>query len=109
MKNIVKLGGLFLLLAGYQTLKASDWTFTLPSPAKAGAVVLNSGEYKISMRGSVAVITDAKSEKSYTAMAKVVDAENKFENTMVATSKRDGELKITSLSIAGTKTKIVFE
>ena len=109
MKNIVKLGGLFLLLAGFQTLKASDWTFTLPSPAKAGAVALSSGEYKISMRGSVAVITDTKSAKSYTAMAKMVDGENKYQNTMVATSNRDGELKITSLSIGGTKTKIVFE
>jgi hypothetical protein len=109
MKNIVKLAGVFLLLAGFQTLKASDWTFTLLAPAKAGALALNSGEYKISMRGSVAVITDKKSEKSYTVMAKAMDGENKFDNTQIATSKRDGELKITSLSIGGTKTKIVFE
>jgi hypothetical protein len=109
MKNIIKLAGVFLLLAGFQTLKASDWTFTLLTSTKAGAAALSPGEYKIAMRGSVAVITEKKSDKSYTVMAKAVDGENKFDNTQVATSKRDGELKLTSLSIGGTKTKIVFE
>jgi hypothetical protein len=109
MKNILKIAGVFLLLAGSQTLKASDWTFTLLTPTKAGAVELSAGEYKVSMMGSVAVITDKKSAKSYTVMAKTVDGENKFDNTLIATSKRDGELKLTSLSIGGTKTKIVFE
>ncbi len=109
MKNIVRLAAAFLLLAGFCALEAAEWDFTLPAVTKAGAVMLNAGEYKVSLRGSVALITDKKSEKSYTVVVKTEDSESKFEHTFIATSKRDGENKLISLSIGGTKTKIIFE
>jgi hypothetical protein len=109
MRKIAVFVLLMSALAGLSALQAADWSFTLSSGAKAGTIALEPGEYKLALRGSVAVITDVKTSKSFTVVVKTENSDRKFDVTQVATAKRDGENRVLSVAVGGSPTKVLFE
>ena len=103
-----------LILAGALSLGAicfagtKSYDINLTTPAKAGNVVLAAGQYKLSVQGTNAVFTDARTRKSFTAPVKVETAPKKFHYTSVDTAPDQGSDKITSIELGGSTTQIAF-
>ena len=93
-----------LALAGIASAKSYD--IVLSSPAKAGALQLNAGEYSVKVKGSNAVFTNVDTGKSFTAPVKVQTGSKKFENTAVDTQKQNGADEIKSIELGGSKTPL---
>jgi hypothetical protein len=93
-----------LALAGIASAKSYD--IVLSSPAKAGSVQLNAGEYSLKVKGSTAVFTNVETGKSFTAPVKVQEGSKKYENTAVDTQKSNGTDEIKSIELGGSTTQI---
>ncbi len=84
---------------------AKTYEITLLGPAKAGAVELQPGEYKVRVEGSRAVFTDAHN-KLVTVPATVENADKKFDSTRVETANHDGMDTIQAIDLGDSKTRL---
>jgi hypothetical protein len=95
----------FLLWGGALTLSAvafagsKAYDVVLPAAANAGSVQLAPGEYKLKVEGSNAIFTGAQTGKSVSVPVKVDNG---------ATNTQSGAVKITSIELGGSKTKLEF-
>ena len=78
---------------------------TLLVPAKAGAVELQPGQYKVKIEGAQAVFTDVHN-KSITVPAMVENADKKFGYTAVETANKDGTNTIQAIDIGDSKIRV---
>ena len=93
-----------LALASLASAKSYD--IVLSSPAKAGSLELNAGEYSLKVKGSTAVFTNVETGKSFTAPVKVQEGSKKYDNTAVDTQKSNGADEIKTIELGGSNTQI---
>jgi hypothetical protein len=92
-------------LSSVALASAKTYEITLPSPAKAGAVELKPGKYKVKIEGSQAVFTDAHN-KSVTVPATVENADKKFGSTSLETASHDGIDTIQAIDLGDSNTRV---
>jgi hypothetical protein len=103
-----------LLLIGFVSLSTlaiagtKSYDIVLDTPAKAGAVMLPAGNYKVKIEGTKAVFTDTRTNKSLTTDAKVKTSERKFAHTAVDSSKQNDGDRIDAIELGGSATEIDF-
>ena len=105
-KSLIFAGALSLSAICFAGTKSYD--INLSTAAKAGNVTLAAGEYKLTVQGTNAVFTDAKTRKTFTAPIKVETSPKKFHYTAVDTAPDQGSDKITSIELGGSTTQIAF-
>jgi hypothetical protein len=96
-----------LLLVSLATAAVEDQV-TLKHTTKAGSLVLTPGVYQVKVRGSLVLFTDAKTEKSFSAVATIQKLDKKLEYTEVAGPTADGVQQVESIALQGADYKIVF-
>jgi uncharacterized protein YycO len=94
-----------MALSSAALASAKTYEITLLAPAKAGAVELQPGQYKVKIDGAQAVFTDAHN-KSFTVPATVENADKKFGYTLVETANQDGANTIQAIDIGDSKTRV---
>ncbi len=100
---------ILLTLVCFSAACAKDYDFKLQQSAKLGARELASGDYTVALQGSVAMITEVTSKKSFTAIVKVENLETKGEHTRVATATREDGTHLLAIMPGGTTIKLSFE
>jgi hypothetical protein len=107
MKKLLAVAALALFTL--TVVSAKTYNITLVNPTKAGAVQLQPGQYKLEVKDGNAIFTDgANSRKTFTTPVKVQEADKKYDDTRVISSK-DGEFdKINEIDLGGSKTKLGF-
>lgn len=103
VRSLLIVGAVALSSAALASAKTYD--ITLQVPAKAGAVELQPGQYKVKIEGSQAVFTDAHN-KSFTVPATVENADKKFGYTLVETANQDGTNTIQAIDLGDSNTRV---
>jgi len=91
-----------LAIAGPKT-----YNINLPAGAKAGALELPKGEYRLKIDGAKAVFTD-QAHKTFTAPIKTENSAHKFKFTAVETAPEGSGERITAIDLAGSTTQVEF-
>ena len=109
----MKLQSLFLAaalcLASVSFINAKSYDITISTPAMAGNVQLPAGLYHVKVSGDSAVFTMVDENKTFTAPVTLENGDQKYEDTAVVTSSKDGTDRIESIELGGSKTKLEFK
>lgn len=105
-KSLFIAGVLAILTMSTAFAKTYDLTFT--SPAKAGSLQLNAGQYRMSVDGNKVTFTEVKTNKSTTTEATVENSEQKFNETRVDTTTESGAAVVKAIRLGGSKIKLNF-
>ncbi len=97
-----------LALLSVSLICAKTYDFALFDPTHAGDAQLKPGEYRLRVDGSQVVLMD-KLGRQIAVTATVEQADRKFDQTMITTSKADGTNRIVSIELGGSKTKVIFQ
>src|SRR5579872_5606073 len=99
MKSLLLIG--VLALSSLSVAGAKTYHFTLDSSAKAGAVMLTPGDYKVKVEGSNAVFTNIRTAKTFTTSVKIETADKKHDNTAVEMGVKNGTQQIQTIKLGG--------
>jgi len=102
-KSLLSLGALALATAGLAAAKS--YSIDLPAIAKAGAVELKPGDYKLKVEGSQAILTD-QNGKSFNVPVKVENSGQKFTDTRIESVTQNGMDTIQSIDLGGSDTRL---
>lgn len=100
-----------LLIAGAVGISAAalasakTYQITIETPAKAGNVELQPGQYKLKVEGSQAVFTDSH-DKSFTVPAKLENVDRKFSYTTIETANQGGMDTIQAIDLGDSNTQL---
>ena len=97
-----------IALLGVSLASAKSYTITLSDPCQAGSSQLKAGQYTLKVDGAKVVLIDTKG-KAIETTAKVETADRKFDQTAVVISKVEGANRLQSITLAGSKSKVIFE
>jgi hypothetical protein len=103
-----------LLLIGFVSLSSlalagtKSYEIVLDTPAKAGALHLAAGDYKVKIDGSKAIFTDTRTNKSVSTDIKLKNGERKFSHTAVDSSRQGSEARIDAIELGGSNTEVDF-
>jgi len=97
-----------LAVASMSVAAAKSYEIVLSAPAKAANIRLDAGQYRMKMEGVNAVFTNTETGKTFTAPAKVENAQKKFDYTAVETTKESDADHIKSIELGGTNTTVEF-
>lgn len=97
-----------IVLLGVSLASAKSYTITLSDVCQAGSAQLKPGQYTLKLDGPKVVLIDSKG-KSIETTAKIETADRKFDQTAISITKSDGANRLQSISLAGSKSKVVFE
>jgi len=103
-----------LLIFGFVSLSSlalagtKSYEIVLETPAKAGALQLPAGDYKVKVDGAKAVFTDTRTNKSVSTDIKLKTADRKFSHTAVDSSKDGNTDRIDAIELGGSNTEIDF-
>jgi hypothetical protein len=95
--------------AALSLASAKSYSVSFSSPAKAGLVDLQAGDYNVSLDGSKVKFTSVRTGKSVEADATVQQSEKKFATTSVDSEVAAGASKIHEIDLGGTTTKLLFQ
>lgn len=98
---------LAMATASFAGTKTYDITFG--APAVLGSVQVPSGQYKVSINGSMVTLVNASSGKSVETPALVQTSEKKYNETIVQSKRVDGKDLVDEIQLGGTKTAIDFK
>jgi len=98
-----------LALGSLSVAGAKSYDILLDGPTRVGSTQLKPGQYKVKVDGSQVVFTDATSEKSVTAAAKIASNDKKFEHTTVQTNSQNGVDNLQEIDLGGSTTKLQFD
>ncbi len=87
---------------------AAEYEISFSQPSQVAAVKLEPGRYRIELRGSVVVLTDPATGKSYTAVSKVEKTSKKSSFGAVVGNVVDGVQRVDSIVLAGADFKLNF-
>jgi hypothetical protein len=99
----------FASLALFAALAFGATEFHLSDKTKIGTLVLPAGDYSLGIKGSVAVIKDENSGKSFTTVVKSQTGNEKFKGTVVHATTLNGEHQIQTIDVGGSTTTLVFD
>ena len=102
MKNLL----LAFTLLGASIASAKTYSITLSSPAAIGNSQLNSGEYKLELKGDSVLVKDGKMVNEFPVH--VENEARKFDYTSITTSSESGSSRIEEIRLGGTTVKLVF-
>jgi hypothetical protein len=89
--------------------KSVKFSFSLPKAATIGSVELKSGDYDVRVDGTTAVIAPKLGGQPKTVPARVEELAAKYAGSTVTTVVvKDGKTILDSVTVGGSKTKIVF-
>ena len=106
MKKLIAIAA--LSVCSLAIVSAKSYSISLSSTTKAGAVQLKAGQYKLKVEGSNAVFTEVNSSKSFTTPVKVENKDQKFDKTVVQTSKDGDTQRLDEIDLEGSTTKLGF-
>jgi hypothetical protein len=98
-----------LLLAGLSAAASRSCEILLAAPTQAGSVLLQPGQYRVSLDGSEAVFQEVRSARSFRTAVKVEDGGAEFEKTRILTNKNAGPRRVDAIEFEGSTTKIEFQ
>lgn len=98
-----------LLLAGVTLSAPRSCEILLASPTKAGDILLQPGQYRVSVDGSDAVFQEVRSARLFRTSVKVEDAGAAFERTRIRTSRETGPRRVDAIEIEGSSTRLEFQ
>jgi hypothetical protein len=99
---------LAFVFAGLSVASAKTYSVTLASPVTVGNKQLRPGDYKVKLNGSTAVFTNTETRKTLEANVKVEQANRKFNQTAVESTKTGGVDRLNAIELRGTSTKLEF-
>jgi hypothetical protein len=108
MTNRLLLWGAALAFSTAAFAGAKTYDLTLSSTTAAGSVQLAPGEYKLRVEGSNAIFTGTENHQSFTVPVKIENGNAKYNSTSLDTTGQGGTVKITSIQLGGSKTKLEF-
>lgn len=97
-----------LAVAGIAFAGTKSYDVTISKAAKAGAVDLAPGAYRLKVEGTTATFVDSH-QKSFTTPVKLETATKKFAQTAVDSSEGGAKDTIHSITLGGSTTKVEFE
>ena len=97
-----------IALVAVSLASAKTYTFVVSDVAQAGSVQLKPGTYNLKVNGSDVVLVNSVGQK-IEVNAKIEAADQKFDNTAIATTKEGGTSRILFVNLGGTRSKVVFE
>lgn len=97
-----------LAVFALSTASAKTYEIVLSTPTKAGNVLLKAGEYTLKLAGSKATFIQVDSDKSFTVDVKVENADKKFDETRIDSTKEGDTSVITDIQLGGSTTKLEF-
>jgi hypothetical protein len=97
-----------LVLAGLSAAASRSCEILLAAPTQAGSILLQPGQYRVSVDGSEAVFQEVRSARSFRTAVRVEDSGAEFEKTRIRTSKNAGPRRVDVIEIEGSTTKIEF-
>jgi hypothetical protein len=86
---------------------ADRYTITLSHPATIAGTPLKAGEYKVSVNGEKATISNGKS--TVETAVKVESADRKYSSTAIRYATSGEQYMVDEIHVGGTKTKLVFD
>lgn len=101
-----------LLIAGALTLSTlafagtKSYDFSLSTPASLGTTDLKPGGYRVKVDGTQATIKDEQTGKSFTVNVKIEHDSQKFDQTTVRSTTKDGKEHIVEIRLGGSDTKL---
>jgi len=109
MKKLFAVAVLALSTLTAGSVSSKTYDINLTKAAKVGTTQLKAGRYRLVVEGSQATITEAgKPKNAVTVPVKVQEADRKFEDTRIITSK-DGDVeKIEEIDLGGSKIKLAL-
>ncbi len=99
----------FACLAIFAVLAFASTEFHLSDKTKIGNLVLPAGDYSFTVKGSVAIIKDENSGKSVTTMVKSQEGNEKFHATVVHSVIENGDHRVHTIDVGGSKTTLSFD
>ena len=108
MTNRLLLWGGALVFSAVAFAGAKTYDLSLSSATAAGSVQLAPGEYKLKVEGSNAIFTGTQNHQSFTVPVKIENGNEKYNLTSMDTTGEGGTVKITSIELGGSKTKLEF-
>jgi hypothetical protein len=97
---------LIVTLAAASLANAKSYTITLSQPSEAAGVELPAGDYSLKLQGTKATFTNINTGKSFATVANVETVGKKFDVTSVTSATKDGAVRITSVELGGSTTKL---
>lgn len=97
---------LIATLAAASLANAKSYTITLSQPSEAAGVELPAGEYSLKLQGTKATFTNVHTRKTFSTVVGVETAGKKFDVTSVTSDTKDGSVRITSVELGGSTTKL---
>jgi hypothetical protein len=97
----------FATVAAGLASAADKYTITLSRPATVAGTALKAGDYKVTVDGDKATISNGKS--SVQAAVKVENADRKYSSTAVRFATSGEQYTLDEIHVGGTKTKLVFD
>jgi len=97
----------FATLAVAFASAADKYTITLSHPATVAGTPLKAGDYKVTVEGEKATISDGKNKVE--AAVKVESADRKYNSTAVRYATSREQYMIDEIHVGGTKTKLIFD
>ncbi|MBZ5636544.1 MAG: hypothetical protein LAO55_25755 [Acidobacteriia bacterium] len=108
MTNRLLRWGAALAFSAVAFAGSKTYDVLLSSGAKAGSVQLAPGEYRLKVEGSNAIFTGTENRQSFTVPVKVENTNTRYSATALDTVKQGDTVKITSIQLGGSKTKLEF-
>jgi uncharacterized protein YdbL (DUF1318 family) len=97
-----------IALLGVSLASAKSYTVTISQACQAGGAQLKPGQYTLKVDNQTVVLIDSKGNSIETA-AKIETAERKFDQTAILISNAGGTARLQSITLAGSKSRVVFE
>ena len=97
-----------IALLSVSLASAKSYTINLSDACQAGSAQLKPGQYTLKLDGPKVVLVDDKGKSTETT-ARIETADRKFDQTAISISKTDGANRLQSITLGGSKSKVVFE
>ncbi len=95
-------------LMGVAILSARSYSVAIPNTVQVGANQLRAGDYTLKVNGSQVEFRDEQGNK-VDLPATIQEGDRKFEYTAVDMSKENGQDRLKSIELEGTKNTVVFQ
>lgn len=98
---------LCLAVAGVSIASAKTYGVTLSDPYTLGAMRLKPGDYRLTVNGTAALLTDWR--KDVQLKGTVATEASKFEQTAVISRTRNGDMRLQAIQLGGTRLEVDFK
>ncbi len=109
MKVKLAIGMTILALMFAAVANAAEFRFTIAAPVKAGAHELTPGDYRVRLQGSVGVVIQEQTSKSFAVLVRLESGDQTFDRAAIEVVKQDGADHLKAIQIGHSNTRVLFE